>query len=261
MKIMKDKNKIFIHFNTYKTTLYNVENDSIIKVNESRLFFNETLVNKELCDKIDNYLYDLNTKIKLDNKNTRLYATGIFQELSNEEQIQLNIHVFVKHGLYLNIVPKDLENFYLQQKSNGRKVNDLIEGLLQQEFRRVVICGSFQKNMQEICDLMEILEKQNIEILSPWTKDVVKETLGTDFILLEGQTMENERDSWRHKYDHMNKFKKADAIIVCNPTGIIGKGTMFEFGFITAYNKKIIFTNEPKDLSILFPYEIGLNKY
>ena len=152
MKIMKGKNKIFIHFNTYKTTLYNVENDSIIKVNESRLFFNETLVNKELCDKIDNYLYDLNTKIKLDNKNTRLYATGIFQELSNEEQIQLNIHVFVKHGLYLNIIPKDLENFYLQQKNNGRKVNNLIEGLLQQEFRRVVICGSFQKNMQEIGD-------------------------------------------------------------------------------------------------------------
>lgn len=81
---MKDKNKIFIHFNTYKTTLYNIENDSIIKVNESRLFFNETLVNKELCDKIDNYLYDLNTKIKLDNKNTRLYEPGIFQELSNE---------------------------------------------------------------------------------------------------------------------------------------------------------------------------------
>lgn len=41
-------------------------------------FFNETLVNKELCDKIDNYLYNLNTKIKLENKNTRLYATGIF---------------------------------------------------------------------------------------------------------------------------------------------------------------------------------------
>lgn len=222
-------------------------------------FFNETLVNKELCDKIDNYLYNLNTKIKLENKNTRLYATGIFQELSNEEQIQLNIHVFVKHGLYLNIVPKDLENFYLQQKNNGRKVNNLIEGLLQQEFRRVVICGSFQKNMQEICDLMEILEKQNIEILSPWTKDVVKETLGTDFILLEGQTMENERDSWRNKYDHMNKFKKADAIIVCNPEGRIGKGTMFEFGFMVAYSKRIIFTNEPKDLSIPFPYEIGLN--
>ena len=42
-------------------------------------FFNETLVNKELCDKIDNYLYNLNTKIKLDNKNTRLYATVYFK--------------------------------------------------------------------------------------------------------------------------------------------------------------------------------------
>ncbi len=57
----------------------------------------------------------------------------------------------------------------------------------------------------------------------------------------------------------MNKFIKADAIIVCNPNDIIGKGTMFEFGFITAYNKRVIFTNEPKDMSILFPYETGLN--
>lgn len=36
---MKDKNKEFIHFNTYKTTLYNIENDSIIKVNENKLLF------------------------------------------------------------------------------------------------------------------------------------------------------------------------------------------------------------------------------
>lgn len=113
--------------------------------------------------------------------------------------------------------------------------------------------------MTEICQLMDKLNQHNIEILSPWTKDVVKETLGIDFILLEGQTLENERDLWRHKYDHMNKFIKADAIIVCNPNGIIGKGTMFEFGFVTAFNKRIIFTNEPKDISIMFPYEIGLN--
>jgi len=61
------------------------------------------------------------------------------------------------------------------------------------------------------------------------------------------------------KYDHMNKFIKADAIIVCNPDGIIGKGTMFEFGFMIAHSKRIIFTNEPKGLTISFPYEVGLN--
>ena len=57
----------------------------------------------------------------------------------------------------------------------------------------------------------------------------------------------------------MDKFRRADAIIVCNPDGLIGKGTMFEFGFMVALSKRIIFTEQPKDLSIPFPYEIGLN--
>ena len=57
----------------------------------------------------------------------------------------------------------------------------------------------------------------------------------------------------------MNKFVKADAIIVCNPDGYIGKGTMSEFGFMIAHYKRIIFTEEPKGLTILFPFEVGLN--
>ena len=135
----------------------------------------------------------------------------------------------------------------------------MIKGLFEQEFRKVVICGSFQQHIEDMGNIINSLEKHNIQVLSPWTMNVVPETLGTDFILLEGQELFNKRDSWRHKYDHMNKFKKADAIIVCNPNGIIGKGTMFEFGFMIAYSKRIIFTNEPNGLSVLFPYEVGLN--
>ena len=142
-------------------------------------------------------------------------------------------------------------------KLNGKE--NILEGMMQQEFRKVVICGSFQQNMEEISKIIDVLHKRNIQVLSPWTMNIVPETIGTNFILLEGQELINERDAWRHKYDHMNKFKKADAIIVCNPNGIVGKGTMFEFGFMIAHSKRIIFTNKPKELSILFPYEIGLN--
>lgn len=256
---MKENKKRIVHFDTNKTTIYEVQKKQIIKINEDILYFNETLLSDELYDKLDKYLYKLNKQENFNTENIRLYATGIFQDFSLDEQIQLTIHIFVKHGIYFNIINKELEQFYLNQKVNNKKVDNIIKGIWKQEFRRVVICGSFQKNMKEICELMDRLNQHNIEILSPWTKDVVKETLKTDFILLEGQTLENKRDSWRHKYDHMNKFKKADAIIVCNPNGIIGKGTMFEFGFITAYNKRVIFTNEPKELSIMFPYEVGLN--
>lgn len=256
---MKENKKKIVHFDTNKTIIYEVQKKQIIKINEDILYFNETLLSDELYDKLDKYLYKLNKQENFNTENIRLYATGIFQDFSLEEQIQLTIHIFVKHGIYFNIINKELEQFYVNQQINNKKVDNIIEGVWKQEFRRVVICGSFQKNMKEICELMNRLNQHNVEILSPWTKEVVKETLGTNFILLEGQTLENERDSWRHKYDHMNKFKKADAIIVCNPNGIIGKGTMFEFGFITAYNKRVIFTNEPKELSILFPYEVGLN--
>ena len=169
--------------------------------------------------------------------------------------MQLLIQVFVKTDLYFNIIEPDLEQFYIANSED----NDMITGLVKQEFRKVVVCGSFQQNIKEISEIMNIMHEHNTEVLSPWTTNVVPETLGTDFILLEGQELLNDRDAWRHKYDHMNKFKKADAIIVCNPNGIIGKGTMFEFGFMIAHQKRIIFTEPPKDLSILFPYEIGLN--
>lgn len=258
---MKEKDsKIFIHFDTNETSIYQLKEDSIMLIKKERIFFNETLINDELFKKIDSFIKGLE-KIagNVNNEIVRLYATGVFQEFSEAEQMQLIIHVFVNSGLYFNIIKPDLEQFYIEKSLKiGRKRN-VIEGLVQQEFRKVVICGSFQQNMQEIGNIIDILNRRNIQVLSPWTMDIVPESVGTDFILLEGQELVNERDAWRHKYDHMNKFKKADAIIVCNPDGRIGKGTMFEFGFMVAYAKRVIFTNEPKDLSITFPYEVGLN--
>lgn len=252
--------KILVHFDTNDTSIYQLKGDSISLIKKERVFFNETLIHDELFKKIDYVIEKLRMIVeKVDNESVRLYATGVFQEFSEEEQTQLIIHVFVNSGLCFNIVKPDLEQFYIEKGLEKSNEKNIINGIVQQEFRKVVICGSFQQNMQEIGNIIEILKKRNIQILSPWTMDIVPESLGTDFILLEGQELVNERDAWTHKYDHMNKFKKADAIIVCNPEGRIGKGTMFEFGFMIACSKRIIFTNEPKDLSIPFPYEIGLN--
>ena len=257
--IEKDS-KILVHFDTNDISIYQLKGDSISLIKKERVFFNETLIHDELFKKIDYFIEKLRMIVeKVDNESVRLYATGVFQEFSEEEQTQLIIHVFFYFFLCFNIVKPDLEQFYIEKGLEKSNEKNIINGIVQQEFRKVVICGSFQQNMQEIGNIIEILNKRNIQILSPWTMDIVQESLGTDFILLEGQELVNERDAWRHKYDHMNKFKKADAIIVCNPEGRIGKGTMFEFGFMVAYSKRIIFTNEPKDLSIPFPYEIGLN--
>ena len=258
--MIEKNNRIFIHFDTNEVNIYQLKENHIMLIKKERIYFNETLVNDELLKKIDFFINELKTIVEnVNNEMIRIYATGIFQELSEEEQMQLIIHVFVYSGLYFNIIKPDLERFYLEKSLELNSEKNVITGLVIQEFRKVVICGSFQQNMQEIGNIIENLKKRNIQILSPWTMDIIPESMGTDFILLEGQELSNERDAWRHKYDHMNKFKKADAIIVCNPEGRVGKGTMFEFGFMVAYSKRIIFTNEPKDLSIPFPYEIGLN--
>ena len=258
--MLKDNEKILIHFDTNDVNIYKLVNENITLLEYKQVFFNETLVNDELFRKIDFVLQYVNDKYgELNNGKIRLYATGIFQEFSKEQQQQLNIHVYVNSGLYFNIIQSDLEKFYLEKSFELTGKKDLFKGLINQEFRKVVVCGSFQQNMKEIGCLMDSLNERNIKVLSPWTQEIVPETIGTDFVLLQGQELVNKRDSWRHKYDHMNKFTKSDAIIVCNPNGIVGKGTLFEFGFMIAHYKRIIFTEEPINLTISFPYEVGLN--
>ena len=76
---MEENNKRFVHFETNKVTVYEVQNKQIIKIKEDVLYFNETLVNNELYDKIDKYLYRLNNENIFNTKNIRLCATGILQ--------------------------------------------------------------------------------------------------------------------------------------------------------------------------------------
>lgn len=110
------KDKIFVHFNTNYISIYQLEQKTFRLLKKKQVFFNETLVNNELLKKIDNFLDELRDVVGVvDNKRVRLYATGIFQEFSQEEQMQLVIHIFVVSGLYFNIVPHDLEKFYLDK--------------------------------------------------------------------------------------------------------------------------------------------------
>ena len=90
---MKEKNKVLVHFETKKVSIYKEQNKKIVKIKEDTLYFNETIINNELYNKIDQFLYELNNNNTLNATNLRLYATGIFQEFSFNEQMQLIIHV------------------------------------------------------------------------------------------------------------------------------------------------------------------------
>ena len=255
------EDKILVHFGEKEIRVYRLRDEEIVMIHQERSSWGDFLQEEVLLDSIDRFLDRLTNYVgAVDNTRVRLYATGMFQKFSQLEQDQLVIHVFVNHGLLLNIIQPELEQFYKDNSLSHFASSDTMRGLIHQEFRSVVICGSFQQHLDDIGNIMAILQKHNILVLSPWTTKIVPSTLGTDFILLEGQEpLKNKRDAWKHKYIHMNKFRRSDAIIVCNPDGVIGKGTMFEFGFMVALSKRIIFTEKPKDLSIPFPYEVGLN--
>ena len=252
--------QLVVHFNTHKGVIYKITDNKIDVIGEYNINLNSGLSIESIAETINDFVDERVKYIypDLNNENTRLFATGYFQDLDDESQNRLVISTYVNQGLYLNILKPDIEQFYLTNSAKFYGHEDLVKGLLVQEFRTVVICGSFQEHLEDIGKVMKLLQKNNTKVLSPWTTNVVPETLGTNFILLEGQELKNERDAWRHKYEHMYKFKQADAIIICNPGGVVGRGTMFEFGYMIANFKRIIFLEKPTNLSILFPYEIGL---
>lgn len=47
------------------------------------------------------------------------------------------------------------------------------------------------QNLKEIGEIMSLMNSHNIQVLSPWTTKSVTETIGIDFVLLEGQELIN----------------------------------------------------------------------
>lgn len=259
--MLTNESKMLVHFDTSSIRVYQFKAGCLNKLSEEQVNFKVKSKMDELLERLDCELFNLEKVYKeVSNECVRLYATGVFQQLTTEEQNFLVTNIYVNHGLLFNIVSTELEQFYLGKSQSICESSEMIDGLFVQEFRKVVICGSFQQHLEEIGELRERLQKRNVTVLSPWTTKVIPESLGTDFILLEGQEpLKNERDAWRHKFEHMEKFRQSDAVIVCNPDGLIGRGTLFELGFMIAISKRIILTEKPKNLNIPFPYEVGVN--
>ncbi|MGV9268053.1 hypothetical protein ACWDRR_25705 [Kitasatospora sp. NPDC003701] len=222
--------------------------------------FDGSLSHKALADGVGEFCAGLKEFHEVvDNQGTRLYATGAFQQLPQPDAAALVNSVYVDTGLYFNIVEPELQRFYLETGMSACGSNDMMEGIVRREFRKAVVCGSFQQSLAYIGGTIARLRESDTEVLSPQSTTIKPETVGTDFILFDYQDLlKNARDTWRHKYVHMDAFRRADAMVVCNPGGIVGKGTIFELGFMAALSKRVIFTEEPQGVSVLFPCEIGL---
>ncbi|MBC6356726.1 hypothetical protein ERK19_05095 [Lactobacillus helsingborgensis] len=255
--------KILLHFTDDFVKFYKLENKKIHFLKKEPVFIKKDITAQGYLEHIESILYTVQKHLSaVDNANVKIYATGICRKFSVPQQHYIIDNVFIDFGLYFNIVSYDLENFYIQNSVKHFQEKDMIKGISIQEFRNVVVCGSFQHHFNEIRDLVNNIEKFGTKVLCPPTTKVIPEFSDTNFILLEGQKkLKNVRESWKYKIEGMEKINFSDAALICNPGGTIGQGTMFELGFIIAHSKRIIMVDPPKGLSIHFPYEVGINFY
>ncbi|MCX4682174.1 nucleoside 2-deoxyribosyltransferase [Streptomyces sp. NBC_01433] len=257
---MASEGKILVHFGPEHASVHRSRGSGLQLLTRERLPFGAGLDGEALAERVGEFCAGLKEYAEaVDNKSTRVHATGVFQQLPQPEAAALVNSVYVDTGLYFNIVGPELERFYLDTALSACGSDDMLEGLTRREFRTAVVCGSFQQWLEPIEGTIARLRETGTEVLSPRSTRIKPETEGTNFILFEYQDqLKNERDTWRHKYVHMDAFRQADAVVVCNPGGRIGSGTIFELGFMSALGKRVIFTEEPQGVSVSFPCEVGL---
>ena len=134
--------------------------------------------------------------------------------------------------------------------------SNLIDGVCLQEFRNVVVCGSFNKYMNSIKKLSNCLKMNNVSILSPAKTEVVSSESG--FVLFHGEKVINEC-TWPIERKHLIAIEECDAVLICNYDNYIGRSTSTEIGYAIAYGKKIVFLENNKSVDDFnFPCEIGL---
>ncbi|MFE7529730.1 nucleoside 2-deoxyribosyltransferase [Kitasatospora sp. NPDC057542] len=252
--------RILVHFGPEHVSVHRSRGGELQLLARERLPFGAGLAGEALAERVGKFCAGLKEYAEaIDNKSTRVHATGVFQQLPPPEAAALVNSVYVDTGLYFHIVRPELERFYLDTGMSACGSNDMLEGLIRREFRTAVVCGSFQQWLGDIEGTIARLRETGTEVLSPRSTRIKPETEGTDFILFDYQDLlRNDRDTWRHKYVHMDAFRQADAVVVCNPGGRVGSGTVFELGFMSALGKRVIFTEEPLGVSISFPCEVGL---
>lgn len=63
----------------------------------------------------------------------------------------------MNHGVYFNIISPSLEQFYFDKSSSINGHKNMMEGLVLQEFRKVVVTGSIQNQLDNIAEVMAIM--------------------------------------------------------------------------------------------------------
>jgi hypothetical protein len=144
------------------------------------------------------------------------------------------VHFGVKH-----LVPSD---------------SNMAHGIVRQEFRSVVLSGSFRKYLNPILKVKKQFAAQGIKVLSPRFDD--PNNPSDEFVTFDGEQGMSPLELERY---HLAMIDACDALVVCAMDGYVGASTLIEIGYAHARGKRIIFTEKPEEFMLLtLPAEIGL---
>ena len=132
--------------------------------------------------------------------------------------------------------------------------SNMIDGVIKQEYRSVVLTGSYRKYWSYISKVKQNLLENGVKVLSP-RYDTIKNP-GADFIEFEGEENMSPLEIMRY---HLSMIDSSDALIVCDVDGYVGASALMEIGYAHGIGKRIIFTEKPEEYSLqIMPAEIGL---
>ena len=107
--------------------------------------------------------------------------------------------------------------------------------------RKLVICGSFNKHLDDIRLLINELKKLDICVVSPRNTDVVGSENG--FVLFKDDIIKN-HCTWSVEAQHLKAIEESDCVIVCDFDGYIGTKTSLEIGYAKRCGVPVIYIQE-----------------
>lgn len=132
--------------------------------------------------------------------------------------------------------------------------SNMVHGIVRQEFRTVVLSGSFRKHLDYIMETKQKLNLLGAEVLSPRFSE--PKNPGEEFVIFDGEEGMSPLELERY---HLDMIARADALIVCSPNGYVGASALIEVGYAHAIGKRIIFTEKPEEFMLnTLPAEISL---
>lgn len=118
---------------------------------------------------------------------------------------------------------------------------------------RVVVCGSFRRNVPQLRQEFEALRGLGCDVLSPRNVDVVDEHDG--FVFMEGELRETPETLERR---HLDAIECADFVWLHAPEGYVGLSAALEVGFAFAAGVPVFTPKELTDqVASLFVRVVG----